>query len=232
MDPKLSNVLLLSIVYTYVFAIIKAGELLKAKGFHPSVTRKLIHLFAGDSIVAIGWFSSPLWPALIPGGLLIMLLSLLFGKRDDPMIQSMFYSKKGGWHNYGPLYYIISILLLLYPLWNRKDIIVASTYVMAWGDGMAPLLVSRIKKKHTHPWSERSFEGSLILFVFGFLGAVTGLTILGLSPAMPLNSSAILLKAIMAAATGTIAESLTVGPLEPFDNFTVPLITATVLYFV
>jgi len=230
MNPNLLNGLLLSVVYAYVFAIIKVGESLKAKGFHPSVTRKLIHLFAGDSIVAIGWFTSPHWPALIPGGLLVMLLLLLFGKKEDPMIQSMFYSKKGGWHNYGPLYYIISILLLLYPFWNTKDAIVASTYVMAWGDGMAPLLVSKIKKKHMYPWSERSFEGSLVLFVFGFLGAITGLTILSLSSAISLNLSAILQKAVIAAAIGAISESLTIGPLEPFDNFTVPLTTAVALY--
>jgi dolichol kinase len=224
--------LLLSTVYAYVIVIIKVGEMLKARGFHPSVTRKLIHLFAGDSIVAIGWFSSAYWPALIPGGLLLLLFLLLFSKRDHPMIQSMFFSEKGGWHNYGPLYYITSILLLLFPFWNRKDIIVASTYVMAWGDGLAPLLVSRIRRRHTYPWSDRSLEGSLILFFFGFLGAVLGLFILSLSPNLSIGPADIIIEASIASLIGTIIEALTMGPLEAFDNFTVPILTAVTLYFV
>ena len=232
MGSSILDVLLLIAVYLYVMIIIKAGEILKDRGFHPSVTRKLIHLFAGDSIVAIGWFSSSIWPALIPGGLLIMLLSLLIIRRNHPIIQSMFFSKKGGWHNYGPLYYIISILLLLFPFWNRRDIIVASTYVMAWGDGMAPLLINKIERRHTYPWSERSLEGSLILFAFGFLGALVGLAILSASPAIPLTLSAIMARAFVASVLGTIIEALTLGPLEPFDNLTVPIMTAVFMYLI
>ncbi len=230
MGTNLSNALLLLMVYVYVIVIIKVGEALKERGFHPSVTRKLIHLFAGDSIIAIGWFSSVIWPALIPGGLLVILLLLLFGKREHSMIQSMFFSKRGGWHNYGPLYYITSILLLLFLFWNRKDVIVASTYVMAWGDGMAPLIISRISKRHTYPWSERSLEGSLIVFIFGFFGCIVGLTLLNLSPAVFLSAPTIIIEAMLASMAGTITEALTAGPLEPFDNFTVPLVAATVIY--
>lgn len=232
MQLVLSDILLLLIVYSYVVLIIKLGEFLKKRGYHPSVTRKLIHLFAGDSIVAIGWFSSVIWPILVPGGLLILLLVLLLYKKEQPMIGSMFYSEKGGWHNYGPLYYIASILILLIPLWERKDVIVASTFVMAWGDGMAALLSERIRVRHAYPWSDRSLEGSLAFLTFGLLGTLFGLSILNLSPSVSLSFSDIMFQATIASIVGSIAEILTMGALRAFDNFTVPFTVATVLYFV
>lgn len=229
MTSLLFDSLLVIAVYLYVFAIIKIGEALKARGHHPSVTRKLIHLFAGDCVVAVGWWLSPLWPALIPIGLLIMLSYMLLRRRRDPIVQSMFWSKRGGLHNYGALYYIASILVLLPLFWKEKSVIVASTFVMAWGDGMAPLVVDRLGSRMKYPWTDRSLEGSLAMFVFGTIGAAFGMKILGFSGlALPWNE--LVSDALLAGLVGAATEAFSLGPLEPFDNFTVPLVTALVLY--
>jgi len=73
-------------------------------------------------------------------------------------------------------------------------------------------------------------EGSLALFIFGFLGAASGLIVLNLSPTISLSMASILFKAIIGSAVGSVTEALTLGPLEPFDNFTVPIISAMAVY--
>ena len=139
---------------------------------------------------------------------------------------------------YGPVYYIISILIMVPLFWGDHGelsfIAATATMVMAWGDGMASFIPRKLKKVHKYPFSEKSLEGSLSMFIFSFLGSILALTVctvLGGVP-RPLSLYEILALATIAAAVGTVVEAFTLGPLRHFDNFTVPLVVAAVLYFV
>ena len=44
--------------------------------------------------------------------------------------------------------------------------------VMAWGDGAASAITPSLKNRHLYPFSDKSFEGSAMMFVFAFLGAL------------------------------------------------------------
>ncbi len=223
-QPTTMDILLIIAVYLWVFAIILVGEFLRKRLGDPMLTRKLIHLLAGDSIVAIGWMSSPIWPALIPIGLIILLSIAFFFKKDSSLAAPMLVEDMDRAHLYGPLYYIFMILVLLI-LWPRKDVIVAATFVLAWGDGLAPIIAAKVGRTR-YPFSKKTLEGSLVVFVFGALGAAVGLWILGFS-GFPVGD--IVRKSLIGGVVGCVAEALSVGPLEGFDNVTVPLVVAAAL---
>ncbi len=226
-QPTVMDILLIVVVYLWVFVIILMGEFLRRRLGDPMLTRKLIHLLAGDSIVAIGWMSSPIWPALIPVGL-IMLLSIAFlFKKDSSLSAPMLVEGMDRTHLYGPLYYILCILALLI-FWPRKDVIVASTFVLAWGDGLAPIIAGKIGRTE-YPFSKKTLEGSLVVFTFGALGAAVGLWILSFS-GFPVGDVA--RKSLIGGIVGCVSEALSIGPLKGFDNVIVPLAVAAALLMV
>jgi len=226
-------------VYIYVIALIYVSELLRrAKNLPSAFTRRMIHFFAGDSIMLLPLWSHWMYPFLIPLGLAV-LVSLAFAfKKSSFITTSMVEEGDVVLHAYGPVYYIISILIMVPLFWGDHGelsfIAATATMVMAWGDGMASFIPRKLKKVHKYPFSEKSLEGSLSMFIFGFLGSVLALTVctvLGGVP-RPLTPYEILMLAVIAATTGTIVEAFTLGPLRHFDNFTVPFSAAAVLYFV
>ncbi len=225
----LRDALLVAIVYMYVFAIIAIGEALRKRGYDPRVTRRLIHLFAGDAILILPMFSRWYWPALIPAGLgVLMTIALMrkVGFLASPMIEA----EDEALHVYGPVYYIASILILVVALFNDPLTVVASVFAMAWGDGAAAILAPKLEKRHTYPWSDKSIEGSIIVFIFSLIAIA--FTQAAMKAAYSVSASSPLVFTLLGAATAAVAEAIAAGPLRHFDNFTVPLITALTLHFI
>jgi phytol kinase len=133
-------------------------------------------------------------------------------------------------HAYGPVFYIISIGVLLLSLWSQKPIVMAATMVMAWGDGAASAITPSLKKRHVYPISDKSLEGSTMMFVFAFLGALLSYMVAMWTGIISTNLSSIILLSVIGAFVGTVAEALTLGPIRAFDNFTVPFTCAAALY--
>ena len=194
-------------------------------------TRRAIHLLAGDIILLIPFFSSVIYPLLIPIGLGLM-TALSFATRKGSFItQTMVDEKRySRLHAYGPVFYIISIGVLLLSLWSQKPIVMAATMVMAWGDGAASAITPSLKKRHVYPISDKSLEGSTMMFVFAFLGALLSYMVAMWTGIISTNLSSIILLSVIGAFVGTVAEALTLGPIRAFDNFTVPFTCAAALY--
>jgi len=133
-------------------------------------------------------------------------------------------------HAYGPVFYIISIGVLLVALWSQKPIVMAATMIMAWGDGAASAITPSLRKRHRHPFSDKSFEGSTMMFIFAFLGSLLAYSIATSTEIISANVSSILALCMIGALVGTVAEALTLGPIRAFDNFTVPFACAAALY--
>jgi len=225
---------LVAAVYVLVILIIGISEFLRKRlNLGAYTTRRAIHLLAGDIILLIPFFSSVIYPLLIPIGLGLM-TALSFATRKGSFItQTMVDEKRySRLHAYGPVFYIISIGVLLLSLWSQKPIVMAATMVMAWGDGAASAITPSLKKRHVYPISDKSLEGSTMMFVFAFLGALLSYMVAMWTGSISTNLSSIILLSVIGAFVGTVAEALTLGPIRAFDNFTVPFTCAAALYLV
>ncbi len=227
---SLKDLAILLAVYIYVLCTIGVGELIRRRGKHPGITRKMIHFLAGDAIIILPMFSSPIWPALIPIGLgLVVALAFTFLKKS-PITTAMIEPGDAAVHAYGPVYYIISILILVLAFWEWKLPAMAATFIMAWGDGAATLVAKRFRKRHVFPWGDKSLEGSLGMLLFSLAGSLLSLAAcIAFGVQIPPVDG--LVACIVGSLVGTLVEAVTVGAMRPFDNFTVPLASALAIWF-
>jgi phytol kinase len=221
-------------VYVLVILIIGISELLRKRlNLGAYTTRRAIHLLAGDIILLIPFFSSVIYPLLIPIGLGLMITLSFALRKGSFMTQTMVDEKRySKLHAYGPVFYIISIGILLLALWSQKPVVMAATMVMAWGDSAASAITPSLKRRHVYPISDKSLEGSSMMFVFAFLGALVSYLVAMWTGIIPANLSSIVMLSVIGAFVGTVAEALTLGPIRAFDNFTVPFTCAAALYLV
>ncbi len=228
---SLKDLTILIAVYIYVLCIIGVGELIRRRGRHPGITRKMIHFLAGDAILILPLFSSPVWPAMIPIGLGLMVAFAFTFLKRSPITTAMIEPGDTAVHAYGPVYYIISILILVLAFWEWKLPAMAATFIMAWGDGAATLVARRFRKRHLFPWGDKSLEGSLGMLMFSLAGSLLSLAAcIALGVQIPIMKG--LAACIAGSLVGTLVEALTVGSIRPFDNFTVPLISALAIWLI
>ncbi len=233
-DPL--SIVLVIVVLLYVIGLILIAEKIRVKkGLSSYFTRRMIHLFAGDSIIVLPLFKHPIYPIIIT---IILALMVFIGlsRPNNPLSKTMVVSEFDKLHVYGPLYYIISILLLVVFFYNRPEIVVAATMIMAWGDGFASLIPAKLNKVHMIfnrgiKW-RKSIEGSLSMFFFGFIGALIGLVLMMVLTSYSFDILGFIPKLLITCAIATIVELLSIGKLASFDNFAVPLISAIVLLLV
>ncbi len=232
MQVSLFDLALVVAVYVLVILIIGISELLRKKlSLGAYTTRRAIHLLSGDIILLIPFFSSVVYPLLIPIGLGLMITLSFALRKGSFMTQTMIDEKRySKLHAYGPVFYIISVGILLLLLWSQKPIVMASTMVMAWGDGAASAITPSLKRRHVYPISDKSLEGSSMMFVFAFMGALLSYLVAMWTGITSTSLSSIILLSMIGAFAGTVAEALTLGPIRAFDNFTVPFTCAAALY--
>jgi phytol kinase len=220
------------LVYLIVLIIIGLARYARNKyNLSPIMSRHIIHLFCGDAMLLLPFFTVWYYPFLIPFGMAILIGMGLASKKEGSiralMVDDSQYSKL---HAFGPFYYIVSIGILVSFTWEKMVVGMAAVMIMAWGDGSASLIAPKIKGRHKYPWSDKSIEGSFLVLVFGFLGAFLALTVADIAGISSLPITRMLTVSFLGALIGTIAEGSSIGPLKPFDNFTVPLLSASAMY--
>lgn len=218
-------------VYIIVLFIIIISEYFRKKfQLSSRVTRQAIHLFSGDNMLLLPFFSALIYPLTIPIGLALLTLYSFRRSKKSIMSRTMIVDEYDKYHAYGPLYYILSIMILLIIAWDIRHIAMAAVMIMAWGDGAASVLGPRFKRRHIYPNSSKSLEGSIAMFIFAMLGASLAMIIALQSGLIVSSITLLLIISFMGALIGTISEACSIGPLKPFDNFTVPISAAAVMY--
>ena len=230
----LFSIILVIIVILYVVLLIMVSEYIRSrKGLSPYFTRRIIHLLAGDSIVVLPLFKHVIYPVVITVVLALMIFIGL-SKPSNPFSKTMVITEYDKLHVYGPLYYVLAIMILVIFFYNRPEIVIASTMIMAWGDGFASLVPRYVSRPHMifdkGVRFRKSIEGTISMFVMGFIGALIGLIVSQLLTGYPFNIIELLPVVAVASAVAAIVELLSIGPLASFDNFTVPLTVAITMY--
>lgn len=175
------------------------------------VTRKIVHIGAGNVILLAWWLHIPLWVGVTSSIFFagIALLSYFFPLL--PGIESV------GRKSWGTFFYAISVGTLVAWFWplHTPQFAVVGILCMTWGDGLAALVGQRWGH---HPYSilgmNKSVEGSLTMA--GVSGSICAIVL----STLPLPALAIVGIAVAVAITATVLEAFSTFGL---DNLTVPL---------
>jgi phytol kinase len=210
MSPWLA--LLLSFVY--VLAVIGAGEGLRRwLRLEAGFTRKFIHIGVGMySLLAIRLFTDRTWAVIPPLAFVVInALDWRYG-----VVQAMTSSSRS---NLGTVCFPLAFAAIVWLLWDRPALVVASLMPLTWGDALAAVIGERYGR-HTYRvlGSTRSLEGSLT--AYGVSAIATGLVLAGFG--VPAAVDAALLTALAA----TLVEAVSPWGL---DNLAIPAVSALVL---
>ena len=191
------------------------------------LSRKIIHMGTGP-IFVLCWLLFPGKPvdrflaALVPGLITLQFAGVGLGiVKDEAAVKAM--SRTGDRREIlrGPLFYGIVFVLLTLIYWKDSPIGMISLMLMCGGDGLAEILGRKFGRKKL-PWaSQKSWIGSLGMFLGGWVfstGILWGYLALGIFPGSLGNY---LFALTLIALGGTVIESL---PFEDVDNITVTLI--------
>jgi dolichol kinase len=205
--------------FAYVFAAIGVAEgLRKWRGYGVDFTRKFIHIAVGMwSFGTVLLFERRAF-AIIPPLSFVGINALSYWRGT---FQAMETGERG---KLGTIYFPISFAVLVWLLWDRPHLLVASLMPMTWGDALAAVIGRRVgKNRYTVLGSTRSLEGSAVMFLASLVATFVPLVLMATGMISPV--------AIVGAATVTALGAAVVEAVSPWgvDNLTVPAISALIL---
>ena len=240
--PTMWDFVVMICAYIFVVLIISFGELLRKKmSLDVTFTRKLIHLFAGFAAYTVPFYDHP-WVAIIVAVTFVVLLFFASPKSPVKALSSWFEvmadreSDVERGHIYGPIYYSISISILvaiftldILPLQYIYTAAMGLT-AMYWGDGLGAPIGKKYGKHKYKILGTRSIEGSFAVLLGSIVGTLFAGWFFGMwaYPVIP-DLGTLFYLAIIASVVATLIEA--VSPAE-YDNFTIPFVVTFVMYLV
>ena len=215
----MNNIVGIVVSIIFVFLIIGISSLLtKFKLLSNEGSRKFIHIGVSNWwIIAMIFFNSNIYAAIVPG--LFVIVNYISYKKQ--VFKAM--ERDGSKNDLGTVYFALSLLILALITFKNAEfsyIGALGILIMGYGDGLAAIIgVKYGKHKFKVLGNEKSFEGSLAMFVFSFLVSVSLLYIFN-----PVN---ITLFSLIVAIVSTALEAISPYGL---DNLTVPLGTSLSYY--
>ena len=219
----------LALVLTFVIALawLRLMDFAAHRGWIGSrLSRKIIHIGTGP-IFVLCWLMFPdVWysrwlAALVP--LLITAQFALVGlgvMKDEASVKAM--SRTGDRREIlrGPLFYGIVFVVMTLVYWKDSPIGMVALMLMCGGDGLADILGRGLKSPKL-PWNkDKSWAGSLGMFIGGWALAAFILGMFVLAGIFAGPFAGYLIPITLIALAGTLVESL---PLKDVDNITVTL---------
>jgi len=208
--------------FVYVFIFIGLANLLSGRGaLSPKTSRKLVHIGVSHWwLFAMFWIENPIIASIGPAVFIILNWISIKANAFKGM------NNEESRHNYGTVYFPISLLLLvlaswygLMPKWAGGTAIL----VLGWGDGLAAIVGEAVKSPSGKVFGWRkSMAGTIAMFIASSL--VVFFMTRSFDPQSTLVSA--LLRGL---GTGLVAAYLEVFSPFGLDNIMVPLGTA--LYF-
>jgi phytol kinase len=205
--------------FAYVFAMIGVAEGLRRwRGYSVEFTRKFIHVAVGMWAFGTVLLFERCAFAIVPPLAFVAINALSYWQGTFKAMET---GEKG---RLGTVYFPISFAVLIWLLWERPHLLVASLMPMTWGDALAAVVGRRIGQRHyTVAGSTRSLEGSAAMLLASWAATLVPLLLLAPEPIAPVIA--------VAAAAATALGATVVEAISPWgiDNLTVPAVSALVL---
>ncbi|KAL2548929.1 Phytol kinase 1 [Forsythia ovata] len=193
-----------------------------------SLSRKLVHILSGLLFMA-AWpifststgarYFASLVPCINCSRLVIHGLSLA---TDEGLIKSVTREGKPEELLRGPLYYVLVLILCAIVFWRESPIGVISLAMMCGGDGIADIVGRRFGSLKIPYNPQKSWAGSLSMFLFGFLVSIGMLYYFSILGYFELDWVWTIKRVALVSFVATVVESLPTGKLMD-DNISVPL---------
>lgn len=199
----------LGISFVYVLVVVALAEGLRRTGrVSFGTSRKIIHIGIGSWILpTVLIFDSRLWAALPPAVFTLLNIASLRNRWSRAMD-----AEAGG--NIGTVFFPLSFLLLILPLWSSpggKAAITAGILSMAWGDAAAALVGRRWgRRRYRAGRGWRTLEGSAAMMVVSGLAIAVAGNALGSPYPLALLVCGGLLASLMEAVSRLGADNLLV----------------------
>lgn len=206
-----SPYLTLGAVFAYLAVLTAIAEgLSKLPQTGPEITRKVVHIGAGNVMLLAWGLAIPRWLILVASGLAALIALASYVLPILPSLNSV------GRQSGGTFFYAVSIgALAAYFVPPNFVYAVIGILVMAWGDGLAAVCGQRWGEHRYQIWGNtKSWEGSAAMAIASTL--VTGLL---LSQVFGVDW-VVWGIALMVGAIATLLEALSQWGI---DNLTVPL---------
>jgi phytol kinase len=213
------NALVTLLTFVYVFSVPPLMDwLVTNHGLARDISRKITHICAGSVIVFLPLFRDGDWShylniTVFAVWTLLLIQKGLFAADDDQAVKTM--TRTGDKRELlkGTLYFVV-VAMICGTLYYKTFAGVLAMAVLGWGDGLAPIVGTRLGKMKYKVLSDKSVEGSLA-FLIGSLAA--GLFFVWLVVPGAFNPAKIAIIAVVA----TIIEG--VSPKE-VDNILIPAV--------
>jgi phytol kinase len=219
----------IALVLTFVIALawLRLMDFAAHRGWIESrLSRKIIHIGTGP-IFVLCWLMFPdVWYARWLAALVPLLITAQFAlvglgvMKDEASVKAM--SRTGDRREIlrGPLFYGIVFVVMTLVYWKDSPIGMVALMLMCGGDGLADILGRGLRSPKL-PWNkDKSWAGSLGMFIGGWALAAFILGIFVLAGFFPGPYTGYLVPITLIALAGTLVESL---PLRDVDNITVTL---------
>jgi len=182
------------------------------------ITRKIVHIGAGNVILFAWWLQTPTWMGIAASGIFSIVALVSYWLPILPGINSV------GRISLGTFFYAISIGVLTAAFWGNgyPELTALGILNMTWGDGMAAIVGQAYGNHSYSVWGiQKSWEGTATMLVVSFVASFAVLvTVQGVT----VTTGAI---AFLAALFATGLESFSKLGV---DNLTVPLGSAFLAY--
>ncbi|UWX57374.1 phosphatidate cytidylyltransferase [Chlorobaculum sp. MV4-Y] len=169
------NVLVMLLTFAYVFSVPPLMDwLVTNHGLPRDISRKITHICAGSVIIFLPLFRDGDWShylniTVFAVWTVLLIQKGLFAADDDQAVKTM--TRTGDKRELlkGTLYFVV-VAMICGTLYYKQFAGVLAMAVLGWGDGLAPIVGTRMGKMKYRVLSERSLEGSLA-FLAGSLAA-------------------------------------------------------------
>ncbi|MEO0984875.1 MAG: diacylglycerol/polyprenol kinase family protein [Cyanobacteria bacterium J06639_14] len=207
----------LVVVWLGVIGLMAEGLYL-TKSVSAEVTRKIVHMGAGNVILLAWWLRTPALMGISASVIASVVALLSYWLPILPGINSV------GRTSLGTFFYAVSIGALTATFWGQgyPEFAALGILTMTWGDGMAALIGQAYGRHPYEVWGiKKSWEGSSAMLLASF---VAGCLTLSIAYGLTVNVCAI---ALLVALFATLLEAFSKLGI---DNLTVPLGSAFLAY--
>jgi phytol kinase len=198
--------------FTYVFTIIGVAEGLRAwRGYSVEFTRKVIHVAVGMWAYGTVLLFQRRELAIIPPLAFVAINAFSYWRGAFGAMET---GERG---RLGTVYFPISFAAIIWLLWDRPHLLVASLMPLTWGDALAAVVGKSVgRRRYTIFGSTRTLEGSAVLFVISWVATLIPLALMAPPPVS-------LARAVGVAAAVAVGAVL-IEAISPWgiDNLTVP----------